>query len=289
LFVHNSSFRSRTDARLEPLLLAAAGVTACIVLLVVVFLWGESWRMLAAGRWMQFFNSDGWHPVEQQFGLLPMVWATLAMSFGAMVVAVPLGLASAIFGRFYAPAWVRLSYRRAIGLMAGIPSVVYGFWGLTVLVPLITQWEPPGASLLAGILVLAIMILPTVALTSEAALLAVPQSSLHGAAALGLTRKATVLQVALPSAKGALMSGVLLAATRALGETMAVVMVAGNVVQTPTSLFDPVRVLTANVAMEMAYAVGDHRASLFASGLILVALIAVLAAAASRLGTPSHA
>ncbi len=282
--MHNSLSQSRADTLLKPILAAAAIVTACLVLLVVIFLWRESWQVLHDGGWQRFFANEGWHPIDKHFGLTPMLWATLATGFGALLLAVPLGLASAIFSRFYAPAILLRPYRRIIALLAGIPSVVFGFWGLTVLVPIIARWEPPGASLLAGILILAMMVLPTVALTCEAALFSVPQHYLHGAAALGLTRKGVILQVALPSVKSSLIAGALLAAVRALGETMAILMVAGNVVQTPTSLFDSVRVLTANIALEMAYAIGDHRASLFVSGLVLISLVAILALLASHFG-----
>lgn len=173
-------------------------------------------------------------------------------------------------------------------LLAGIPSVVYGLWGLTVLVPLVSQWEPPGASLISAMLILALMILPTVALTSEAALAAVSHANLQGASALGLSRKGIVLGVALPSARKGIQTGVILATMRALGETMAVLMVAGNVVQTPTSLFDPVRMLTANIALEMPYAMGEHRAALFASGLLLMLIVTLLAWLA-RDGAPTNA
>ena len=173
-------------------------------------------------------------------------------------------------------------------MLAGIPSVVYGLWGLTVLAPLIARWQPPGVSVLAGALVLALMVLPTVALTASSALAAVPASLLQGAAALGLSRRAVVLGVALPAARGGIVGGVLLAAARALGETMALLMVAGNVVQMPSGLFEPVRVLTANIALEMAYASGDHRAALFASGVLLTALVLALALTAGRVQSRSH-
>jgi phosphate transport system permease protein len=175
-----------------------------------------------------------------------------------------------------------------MALLAGIPSVVYGLWGLTVLVPLIARIESPGSSLLAAILVLGLMILPTVALTSASALEAVPDSLMRGAAALGMTRKGQILGVAVPAARVGIIGGILLSLARALGETMAVVMVAGNVVQTPHSIFEPVRVLTANIALEMAYATGLHRSGLFASGLLLTALVLVLAAIAGRIAGKSH-
>ncbi len=154
--------------------------------------------------------------------------------------------------------------------------------------PLITQWQPPGASLLAAILVLTLMILPTVAITCVASLTAVPKELLSGAAALGIGRKTQILSVAIPAAKNGIVSGTLLAMARALGETMAVLMVAGNVVQNPSSLFAPVRALTANIALEMAYAADTHRAGLFASGLLLTLLVLLLAWLATRYMTHSR-
>lgn len=211
-----------------------------------------------------------------------MIWASLAITLGAMLLALPLGLASAVFVQFYAPPALAQGYRLILNLLAGIPSVVYGLWGLTELVPLIAQWRPPGASLLAAILVLALMIMPTVALTGAAALAAVPRELLAGAAALGISRKGQILGVAVPAASAGIFSGALLATARALGETMAVLMVAGNVVQNPTDLFEPVRALTANIALEMAYATDMHRAGLFASGLLLTLLVLLLAWLAAR-------
>lgn len=275
---------SRVDARLAGLLSAAAWLTAAILLLIVLFLLRESWPLLKKLQWSRFQSDSVWHPAEGKFGLMPMLWATLASSTGALALAACLGIASALFSRFYACSIIASIYRRLVALLAGIPSVVFGLWGLTQLVPIIAAWQPPGTSLLAGILVLSMMILPTVSLTADSALAAVPETYLRGAAALGLSRARTILSVALPTAKSGIIAGILLAAGRALGETMAVLMVAGNVVQTPHSLFDPIRTLTANIALEMAYAMGDHRAALFVSGLVLTALIILLAGFALRLG-----
>jgi phosphate transport system permease protein len=274
---HNISSPSRADITLARVTGSIALAVAVLLGLVILLLIKESWSVLAGDGWVRFLESEGWFPLSGQFNLLPMLWATLAASTGALLIALPLGVLSAVFSRFYAPAGLVMSMRRVMVLLAGIPSVVYGLWGLTVLVPLIAQWEPPGASLLSAILILALMVLPTIALTSEAALAAVSPASLQGAAALGLSRKAIVLGVALPEARAGIVTGALLAAMRALGETMAVLMVAGNVVQTPGSLFDSVRVLTANIALEMPYATGDHRAALFASGLMLMLIVTLLA------------
>lgn len=286
---HNISSPSRIDAALARVTGGIALAVAILLGLVLLLLIKESWQVIGGSGWTRFFFGDGWFPANGQFNLLPMMWATLAASAGALLIAVPLGVLSAVFSRFYSPGWLVMPLRRVMVLLAGIPSVVYGLWGLTVLVPLIANWEPPGASLLGAILILALMILPTVSLTSEAALAAVPASNLLGAAALGLSRKGIVLGVALPAARIGILTGALLAAMRALGETMAVLMVAGNVVQTPISLFDPVRVLTANIALEMSYATGDHRAALFASGLLLMLIVTLLAWLAGRGGTHSNA
>ncbi len=285
---HNISSPSRADATLARVTGGIALSVAVLLGLVLMLLVKESWLVLFGGGWARFFGGEGWFPESGQFNLLPMLWATLAASIGALLIAVPLGVLSAVFSRFYSPSWLVMPLRRVMVLLAGIPSVVYGLWGLTVLVPLVARWEPPGASLLSAILILALMILPTVALTSEAALSAVSTAILQGAAALGLSRKGIVIGVALPAARIGILTGALLAAMRALGETMAVLMVAGNVVQTPTSLFDPVRTLTANIALEMPYATGDHRAALFASGLLLMLIVTLLAWLAGRGGAHEH-
>ena len=258
-------------------------ISALVLLLILGFLWREAWPVLSEGGWRGFLFDQGWYPLEHQFGILPMVWASLAAAVGAIAIATPLGIACAIFERFSAKPAVATSFRALLALLAGIPSVVYGLWGLTVLVPLIAMWQAPGASLLAAMLILALMILPTVAITCSSALASVPANLLQGAAALGLSERGTILKVAIPTAKSGIVSGILLALARALGETMAVLMVAGNVVQTPSSLFDSVRVLTANIALEMAYAVDQHRAGLFASGLLLTLVVLVLAWLGNRI------
>lgn len=223
------------------------------------------------------------------YNLAPMLSGTLYAAGGALLVAAPLGIASALFVAYYAPPRVAGIYRRLIELLAGIPSVVYGFWGLTTLVPLINQLHPPGASLLAGILVLTLMILPTIALTAHAALLAVPAEYLRGAAALGMSRWGMIRGVALPAARPGIVAGIMLATGRAIGETMAVLMVTGNVVQHADSLFDPVRTLAANIALEMAYAMNDHRAALFVSGLTLMLMVMALSGVAGWLARNRHA
>lgn len=253
------------------------------MVLIVIFLIAESLPALQYIGVTRFFTDASWRPTDGLYNLLPMLWGSLFAMAGAVLLATPLAILSALFCHYYAPPVLARYYRRLIEILAGIPSVVYGLWGLVVLVPLIAQWQPPGTSLLAGIIILTLMILPTIALLADASFANVPVQYLRGASALGLSRWATIRGVVFPSAKSGLFTGVILGSGRAIGETMAVLMVCGNVVQTPASLFAPMRTLTANIALEMAYALGDHRAALFVSALVLMALIVALVASAERI------
>lgn len=268
----------RSDAALIWTLRAVAAVAAGIVLLIVFFLLVEALPALRQIGIQRFVGDPSWHPLSDRFDMTPMVAASLAITLGALAVATPLGIASALFCRYYAPPRVAPAYRRLVELLAGIPSVVYGFWGLVVLVPFLTH------SLLAGIVILALMVLPTIALIADARLANLPPEYVRGGAALGLTRWGTIRRVVLPAARSGLVTAVILAGARAVGETMAVLMVCGNVVQIPRSLTDPVRTLTANIALEMAYAADTHRSALFVSGLLLMATVGLLIAAAEWVG-----
>ncbi len=273
----------RNEAILVWMLRGMAIVSGAIALLILLFLIWETLPILQNIGLTRFFNDPSWHPASEEFNLMPMLWGSLFVTAGSVLVATPLGILSAVFCHYYAPPVLAQIYRRLIELLAGIPSVVYGFWGLVVLVPIIGRIHPPGPSLLAGILILTLMILPTIALVADATFANVPADYLRGAAALGLGRWAMVRGVVFPAAKSGLLTGVILETGRAIGETMAVLMVCGNVVQVPKGVFEPVRTLTANIALEMAYAVGNHRAALFVSGLILMAMIVVLVVAAEMI------
>lgn len=281
--------RMQTDRLLVWVLRVGATLAALVMLLILMFLLFESWSVLTELSLMRFVTDASWHPLEGAYHLMPMLLATLLASIGALMLAVPLGLASAVFIVFFAPPHLAALYKRLIELLAGIPSVVFGFWGLTTLAPLINEWHPPGASLLAAVLVLTLMVLPMITLTAYTAFVAVPDELLRNAAALGLSRWGVIAGVALPAARNGIIAGIILAAARALGETMAVLMVAGNVVQYPESIFDPVRTLAANIALEMAYAMDDHRAVLFVSGLLLMVLVMALSALAGLLERHRHA
>lgn len=280
------------DRALRVVLSACALTAGALLLLVATELARESAPAFRAISPARFLTDDGWHPAasaaEGRFDLVPMLVATALSTAGALLLAGPLGLACAAFGRFYAPRALRRPLSRALEVLAGIPSVVYGLWGLGVLVPLVRELAPPGPSLLAGVLVLALMVLPTVALLAAAALDGLPRDVLAGAAALGLSRRTTLLRVALPACRRAVAGALVLAGARAAGETMAILMVAGNVARVPGSPFDPVRTLTANIALELGYAAGDHRAALFASALLGLLAVALPVLLASRAAERSH-
>ncbi len=276
---------SDPDRRLELALRAAASVSGCVVLLIVLFV---LWQALPALRDIglpRFVADADWRPTsdtQPQFGMLPMLAGSGLVTLGAVLLATPLAVFSAVLVEFYVPRSVAWLLRRLLELLNGVPSVVFGFWGLVVVVPLINAWQPPGQSLLAGVLVLSLMLIPTIALSAAVALRDDAGDLARSAAALGLDRGAVVWSLAVPRASRGIGGGVLLGAARAVGETMAVVIVCGNIVQVPASLFDPVRTITANIAMEMSYATAGHRSVLFATGLLLI-LVTGFLVAASRL------
>jgi phosphate transport system permease protein len=215
-----------------------------------------------------------WAPGKGEFGILPMIVGTVSVTLGAAVLGVPVAILTSIFLTEFAPAAVVRFVRPAIQLLAGIPSVVYGFWGLTFIVPFIRLWiGGPGLSVLAGSVILAIMILPTVISIAEVSLLALPRTYKEGSLAIGATQWQTVWSVQLPAAKSGIMAAIILGIGRAVGETMAVIMVLGNAVALPESLLDPARTLTTNIGIEMGYASGDHQQALFATGIVLLVIV----------------
>ncbi len=235
-------------------------------------------------------TDEAWNPGGREFNLLPMVFGSLLATFGSAFVAAPLGIGVAVFLNYYAPKKLGWVVRRLVEVMAGVPSVVYGLWGLSVLVPLIASVSPieQGQSLLAGILILAFMTIPTIIVASDAAIQAVPQQQINAAAALGLGTRATVWSIVLPTARLGLLSAVILQFARAIGETMAVLMVCGNIVKTPDSIFAPVRTLTSNIALEMGYADDHHRSILFLSGLVGLVIVAGLMFVANLFSKTRH-
>lgn len=275
-----SRFSDRIFYRLNQSCAAVSFVILFVIAAVVVI---EALPALRSISWARFWLDPSWHPTSGQFNMVPMVVGTLVVSLGGTLLATPVGLALAVYNNFYATHATRAWCRGMTAVLAGIPSVVYGLWGLVVLVPLIAQYQPPGASIVSGSVIVAIMILPTVAMLSDSGLRQVPDSYLEGGNALSMRRIRVIFAIAIPVARASIVTAVLLALARALGETMAVLMVTGNAIRMPSSIWDPVRSLAANIALEMAYAVDLHRASLFVSGLVLMALVAGLILAAEAL------
>ncbi len=265
---------------------AFALISGLITLLIFLFLILESAPIIKSIGVGPFYNDPSWNPVSKLYNMTPMLWGSIFATVGCLLLAGPLGVITAIFCLYYAPKSLALMVKKIIEVAAGIPSVVYGFWGLVVVVPLIGEYQPPGASLLAGILILSLMVLPTMFLSAESALASLPKSLHLSSEALGITRSTKVFRVLIPAAGPSLLTGLILQAGRAIGETMALLMVCGNVVQTPKSIFEPMRTLTTNIALEMAYATGSHRSALFVSGLLLMIFIGILIGAANGL---SHA
>lgn len=218
-----------------------------------------------------------WKPDFDQFGILPMIIGSIYVTIGAIILGVPIGILTAIFLSEVAPKRLAKFVRPAVELLAGIPSVVYGFFGLVVFVPMISKYlGGPGNSLLAASIVLGIMILPTVISISEASIRAVPSAYKEGSLAIGASHIQTIFRVILPAAKSGILAAVVLGIGRAVGETMAVILVAGNSALIPKSILQPVRTLTGNVALEMGYAFGLHEEALFATGVILFVFIMIL-------------
>jgi phosphate transport system permease protein len=206
-----------------------------------------------------------------------MIVSSFWVTFGALLLGIPLGLACTIFLSELIPPSIGILLRPAIQLLAAIPSVIYGFWGLIVLVPLIQNYlGGPGLSIFAGSLVLGFMILPTIITISEDSLKALPPSYKAGALALGATHWQTIWRVLIPAAKSGIVASIILGMGRAIGETMAMIMILGNAVKMPSSFLDSARTLTTNIGIEMGYASGDHRQALFATGIVLFFIIMAL-------------
>jgi phosphate transport system permease protein len=218
-----------------------------------------------------------WAPTKGFFGIFPMIVSSFLVTFGAVAVGAPMGLACAIYLSEYSGKKVNMFLKPALELLAGIPSVVYGFLGVIYIVPLIRNYlGGSGFSLLTTSIILGVMILPTIISISFDALMTVPKTYREGSLAMGATKWQTIYRVVIPAAKSGILASFILGMGRAIGETMAVIMVAGNALKIPINILDPLRTLTSNIALELAYATGDHRQSLFSTGVVLLVIIMVL-------------
>ena len=257
--------------------ICAACISILAVALICVFLFANGVPGMAKiGVW-DFLTGTKWKPGNDIYGILPMILGSVYVTAGALIIGVPAGLMTALFLSRFAGRRTAKLMKPAVELLAGIPSVVYGFFGLVVIVPLVRNlFGGSGSSLLSACLLLGMMILPTIITVSESALNAVPSSYYEGALALGATHERAVFSVVLPAAKSGVMAAIILGVGRAIGEAMAVVMVAGNRAVIPNSLVKGVRTLTSNIVMEIGYAADLHREALIATAVVLFVFILII-------------
>lgn len=266
---------------IEKSLLLVALSSISVLALIALFIFGEGLPLIWKIGPKAFLFGERWVPSKGEFGILSMIAGSFWVTLGALLLGIPLGLACAIFLCEWTPPWAGMILRAGIQVLAGIPSVIYGFWGLVVLVPIVrNHLGGPGLSILSGSLILSIMILPTIISISEDSLKALPPSYKAGALALGATHWETIWRVLIPAARSGIVASIILGMGRALGETMAMIMILGNAVKMPSSFLDSARTLTTNIGIEMGYATGDHRQALFATGVILFLIIMFLNALA---------
>ncbi len=263
--------------------LIAACVSILAVAVICLFLFANGIPAMGKIGFLKFLTGDVWRPSNDIYGILPFILGSLYVTAGAILIGVPIGIMTAVFMARFCPKKLHRILKPAIDLLAGIPSVIYGFFGLVIIVPV------TGSSIIAASLILAIMILPSVISVSESALRAVPESYYEGALALGATHERSVFTVVLPAAGSGVFAGVVLGIGRAIGETMAVMMVAGNNTGMPKSIFKGVRTLTSNIAIEMGYATDLHREALIATGVVLFVFILIINFASSMLKRRSSA
>lgn len=264
------------DRMLLILIGAAALLASMIMVLITIFLMMESWPLLSKAGPLSLFSDSEWGPREGKYNLTSMLVSSVLLTFGALAITTPISIGFAAYCSFYCSRKTASALLRLVDISAGMPTVIYGFWGLAVLVPLISEYAPPGPSILAGVLVLSLMIFPTITVVTHSAIEAVPKSYVYASRALGVKRSATIVHIVFRNARAGILSAMTLGAARAIGETVVVLMVCGNVVQMPASVLDPVRTLTANIALEMPYAMGDHQSALYVTGLLVLLVVIFL-------------
>lgn len=269
-------------------LLLSATAAVLIIALIAIFVFKEGLPVIIKTGIFNFLSGTEWSPTIKpiSYGILPMIYGSIAVTIVSLIIGVPLGVSCAIFLAEIAPKKITKFIRPAIELLAGIPSVVYGLFGMIVIVQLVKKFdlstslvgsaEATGYGILSASIILAIMILPTIINISEDAIKAVPREYKEGSLALGATHWQSIVGVILPAAKSGILAAIVLGMGRAIGETMAVIMVAGNTAQITGSLFEPFRTLTTNIALEIFYASGEHQQALFATGVVLFIFIMIL-------------
>ena len=265
------------EKAMKMVFLLAACVSILAVALICIFLFVNGIPAMQKIGLFNFLTGTAWKPGNNKFGILPMILGSIYVTAGALLVGVPIGILAAVFLAKFCPRKLYRPIKTGVDLLAGIPSVVYGFFGLVVLVPFVRDlYGGNGNSVLTASLLLGMMILPTIIETSESALQAVPEKYYQGALALGATHERSVYRTVVPAAKSGILAGVILGVGRAIGETMAVIMIAGNQARMPAGLLKGVRTLTANIVIEMGYAADLHREALIATGVVLFVFILII-------------
>ena len=266
----------------------AACASVLAVALICIFLFANGIPAIREIGFVKFITGDIWRPGSEQFGIFPMIIGSLYVTAGAVIFGVPIGILTSVFMAMYCPKKIYKPLKAATELLAGIPSVVYGFFGLVVVVPIVRSFGETlydaglvksagnGNSILTASLILGMMILPTIIGTTESAMRAVPVHYYEGSLALGATKERSIFRVIIPAAKSGVIAGIVLGMGRAIGETMAVIMIVGNQARLTTSMLDGIRTLTGNIVIEMGYATGLHREALIATGVVLFVFILII-------------
>ena len=257
--------------------MVAAALSILAVALICIFLFANGIPAIGEIGVFDFLLGQKWKPSNDLYGIFPMIIGSIYVTAGAIIIGVPLGILCAVFLAWFCPKKLYKIIKPAVELLAGIPSIVYGFFGLVVLVPIMQNlFGGSGKGVLTASLLLGIMILPTIIGVSESSIRAVPRSYYEGSLGLGATHEHSVFFAVLPAAKQGILAGVILGVGRAIGETMAVIMVAGNQPVVPGSIFSGVRTMTANIVMEMGYAADLHREALLATAVVLFIFILII-------------
>lgn len=263
----------------ELIFLISSLLSVLSILVICYFIFKNGVPFIAKTGLGHFILGKEWRPTStpSSFGILPMILGSVMVTFGSIIIGVPIGVMTAIFMAFYCPEKLYKLLKPAVNLMAGIPSIIYGFFGLMVFVPIVRGWwGGTGMTVFTASVLLGIMILPTIIGLSEASLRSVPKSYYQGSIALGATQERSLLRVVVPAAKSGILSATILGIGRSIGETMAVIMIAGNQPMIPTDIKHGARTMTANIVLEMAYATGEHREALIATGVVLFVFILLI-------------
>ncbi|MCI2062646.1 MAG: phosphate ABC transporter permease subunit PstC [Eubacteriaceae bacterium] len=272
------------EKAIEKLIFICAAVSVAAVALITIFIFAQGMPAIQRVGLFRFVFGTTWSPTNGSYGILPLIAGSMAVTLGALVIGIPTGLGCAVFLSEVVTKRQAGFFRSAIELLAGIPSVVYGFFGLAIIVPLVRGLAgavapdagATGLSVLSGAIILAIMILPTIVSISVNSIESVPNAYREASYALGADRRETVTKVILPAARSGIFSSIILGMGRAIGETMAVLLITGNVAVVPHSIFAPTATMTGTIAMEMSYAAPDHQQALFAIGIVLFVIIVIL-------------